>query len=142
MTLKFLGYIEREQVDNLTQALSQHAATATAIETSWQGLVAFTSPRRARIIAASITDTDRKLGALAECFEAEAESIGILRERRAFHPHVTLCRIKQAGDVSTWLTAAELATTPLRFSEVILYESHLRPTGAIYTPIARVPLGG
>lgn len=140
VTLKFLGYVDRENIDTLTGALARHATTIPMIETNWQGLVAFASPRRARIIAASLSDTAGSMARLAECCETAAEALGIPRERRAFHPHVTLCRIKQPGDVSGWLLGVELSKLPLRFEEVILYESRLRPTGAIYSPIARVAL--
>lgn len=141
LTLKFLGYLEAERVEALKAALERHALQCGPIETSFAGLVAFGSARRARVIAASLSDVDRRLAGLAECFEVEAEKLGIPRETRAYHPHITLCRIKRPGDVSEWLTKAALSQAALTMNEVILYRSELRRSGAEYTAIARARLG-
>ena len=63
---------------------------------------------------------------------------GFRREDRPFRPHVTLGRWRDRGRRPA-APALDLGTT--RLGPVILYQSELRPQGAVHTPLREFPLG-
>jgi RNA 2',3'-cyclic 3'-phosphodiesterase len=67
------------------------------------------------------------------------EGLGVYeRERRAWLPHVTVLRFRQRPR----LTPAQPDLGRFSPSEVALYHSVLRPTGAQYEVVESIPLGG
>ena len=60
------------------------------------------------------------------------------RRRRPFRPHLTLGRWRDRAPHPE-LPAVDLGTT--RLETLVLFESDLRPGGAVYTPLARFALG-
>jgi 2'-5' RNA ligase len=140
VTLKFLGWVSQERAEELAGLVVRHAAACTAIDTSFAGVVAFSSPRRARIVAAALSDAEHCIARLFAALEGDLELLGIPREERVFRPHVTLARIKRPGDVREWLAAAELGADAVRFGELVLYRSRLGPHGSTYEPLARAAL--
>ncbi len=86
------------------------------------------------------------LAALADAVERAFTPLGFAPEPRAFRAHVTLGRVRSPRGLAR-LTAAIAAAGAPEFGswtveDVVLYRSHLRPSGAVYEPLARVPLGG
>jgi 2'-5' RNA ligase len=140
VTLKFFGWTDVAHVERLSVAVTALAAT-TRIPTQLSRVIALGKVRRARIVAAELTDAEGRMAALAERFEVEGEAIGIARETRRFLPHVTLIRIKRPCDVGDWLNAAQLPTLETTLDEVVLYQSILHPTGAEYRALATARLG-
>jgi 2'-5' RNA ligase len=76
--------------------------------------------------------------------EAAAEGAGFARERRPWTVHLTMARLK-----SQWPKTAvdrflewgdELDLEVFTCREVVLFESDLRPEGAVYTALERLPL--
>lgn len=76
--------------------------------------------------------------------ERACRSAGIAAEGRKFAPHVTLARLnRSAGPVGGWLQRhGAFASQEWLADHMILYESHLSPKGAEYTPVIRYPLNG
>jgi len=71
------------------------------------------------------------------------EKIGFLKEKRAFNGHLTMGRIKGGIDTEK-LTAAmeahsEFESVPFLARELVLFQSDLRPSGAVYSRLRRVP---
>ena len=76
---------------------------------------------------------------LRELYEAVGEALeseGFLRERRRFHPHITLMRFNKPlrrGVASRWLQAhLDFYTEPARIDQFALFESLLKPDDALY----------
>jgi 2'-5' RNA ligase len=70
--------------------------------------------------------------------------LGFAREQRGFRAHLTLGRVKDRRNRLA-LTEAMIKLETVEFdsfdvTEIILYKSDLRPTGAIYTKLHRMPL--
>jgi 2'-5' RNA ligase len=91
-----------------------------------------------------VTEGGAPLTALHAGLEAALAERGIPPEGRAFHPHVTLGRARQArgatglGDL---LTGAGEALGETRVEAVHLMRSDLDPAGARYDVLAREALG-
>jgi 2'-5' RNA ligase len=76
--------------------------------------------------------------------ENALEPLGFAREKRGFRPHLTIGRVKDRRRLQSLVDAvATLDMEPFNSfdaDEIILYKSDLRPTGAIYTKLHRMPL--
>ena len=108
-----------------------------AFEVRLAGAVAF-PPRRARVIALDLAP-HAPLAAAAEALERAAVACGFEPERRPFRPHLTLGRFKHSVPRPK-LPELDLGRTTLR--TLTLFQSELRPDGAVYTPLERYALRG
>ena len=87
-----------------------------------------------------LDDEERRAGALADDVFAALEELGVYeRERRQWLPHVTVLRFRGRPPR---LTPALPDLGPVSPSEVALYHSVLRPSGAQYEILESVALGG
>jgi len=143
LTLKFLGEIDLEAVPLINEAMERvcawHAPTSFLV----RGFGCFPSARNPRIFWTGIESADLTLRGLQQDLEAELEKIGFKQERRAFKPHLTLARIR--GPLPRWSLdelQQDLVLGEQDVGEIILFQSELKPTGAIYVPLAKVPLLG
>jgi 2'-5' RNA ligase len=141
VTLKFLGWTRADAVAAVKHALAPALEQVKPFEVEAVGGGAFPSAAHARILWVGVRDPSGALGALAGEVEARMEAIGYAREARAYHPHVTIGRVKEPGDASALL--AQVGTQSFgtsRVSDVTVYESTLKSTGSEYTPLFRLPL--
>ncbi len=71
----------------------------------------------------------------------ESETLGFPRDRRAYHPHVTLARSNKIL-VSIPKLDEIVGYKPILVSHITLFESKLTQTGSTYTKVGEVRLGG
>jgi len=131
LTLKFLGDIDEEQSKTIGAAVSD-AGQRAAPRIALAKLDAFPSLSRARVAIVSIEGPE--ILPLATAMDDVAFAIGIEREERAYHAHITLARLKEPSDVRAWLASESIAGDALA-TAITLYRSDLSPKGATYTPI-------
>jgi 2'-5' RNA ligase len=140
LTLKFLGEVSADRIAAIRSVLDDVSALHPSFLLEFSGTGTFPAgTRRApRVIWAGIS-RNRHLEALHTDLEASLEEIGYPRERRRFHPHLTLGRIKASHGLEAALEflkrkkEAEFGT--MRAGSIVLFESVLRPTGAEYSRI-------
>ncbi len=134
LTLHFIGETPEAVARAYQRALKQ--VEAPAFDLRIAGVGQFPIEARPRVIWAGVENRPA-LRALYEAVGQALESEGFRRERRRFHPHITLMRFKKPlrrGLASRWLRAhLDFYTEPVRVDEFALYESELKPSGAVYT---------
>jgi 2'-5' RNA ligase len=139
LTLKFLGSVPADRVDRLAAGALAKLGRVARFQVALAGFGAFPNARAARVLWLGVTDGAAALARVARKLDAAAARIGVPREKRPFHGHVTLGRLREPARV-----ALERATCPevpaFSVEEVVLYESRPSPTGSHYVPLARVPL--
>lgn len=169
ITLKFLGEIPEEDVGQIVGHVESSLARAGLVVPRAQlgGLGLFAGPERPSVVFAEVLAERVAEGAgapephalrepselvrLQAALEGWHEELGIPREPRAFHPHLTLARIKNAPPDRDGSRARGLRELLARYSarrygpvfaieELILFESRLGPKGAVYEPLARLPV--
>ena len=145
VTLKFLGSTADEQVEPVVEALRRVAAESVRPRAVVQGVRAFPSRERPRVVLAAIGQGEVAVVQLAEAIETAVEPLGFSREDRPQVPHVTLARVERAspsGPLTTWIeTATAEPLGAVADGQIILFESQLSPGGSVYTPLASLPLG-
>ena len=144
LTLKFLGEVAESRRDELRRALATAVAGHGPIALAAAGAGAFPTLRRPRVVWVGISQGMPELSALAGAVDRALEPLGFAREARAFSAHVTLGRVrspKALEPLSRAIQAAERRDLGAWTGhEIVLYRSRLRPTGAVYEVLERVPL--
>lgn len=140
LTLKFLGEIEEARVDPLRRDLEAGAARHPAPRLQIVGIGAFPEQGPPRVVWAGCRGLDP---GIADAVDVAAARQGVLRESRAFVPHLTLGRVKAAGRLREAIGAArERRFGRMAPKELVLFRSTLRPSGAVHEAVARIPFRG
>ncbi|MCS6926323.1 MAG: RNA 2',3'-cyclic phosphodiesterase [Candidatus Binatia bacterium] len=142
LTLKFLGDIARQQVEPIVHALHQALASHPPLRLSAQGLGAFPNLRKPRVLWAGIDGEG--LMALREAVDTALMALDFPPEEREFTPHLTLGRVRSLRGWERVLAVMKRHEQAY-FGEstvdhVTLYQSTLRPEGAVYSALGVIPL--
>ena len=144
LTLKFLGNVATTQVDEIAAAAARELRDQQSLTLNVAGLGVFPNKRAPKIIWAGIQGEVERLSHVQGLLESALEKLGFPREQRAFRPHVTIGRIKdrrRSQGLLQVMTSVQLPEcNSFDVDQIILYKSDLRPTGAIYTKLHRMPL--
>lgn len=140
LTLKFLGDITRSQVEPILGALQEVVQQQQALHLVAQGLGAFPSLRRPRVVWVGLKGEG--VTELSEAIETALMPLDFPPEEREFTPHLTLGRVRSPRGwerVFSLIKEHEQAYFgESLIDRLILFQSDLRPDGAIYTPLGSV----
>lgn len=143
LTVKFLGDVEETTIDLIARALRQHIAPFPRFTINAKGLGVFPDVKRPQVLWVGLEGIH--LAELASTVETALKPLGFEPEKRGFKPHLTIGRWRER-DKSTAKFIAELerwAGYEFGKSEVrniILFQSMLRPEGAIHRPLEKILL--
>ena len=144
LTLKFLGEIDPGVIDAITER-TEAVVSGINMFTVWiGGGGGFPDLKRPRILWVGVEDSHGLLTKLQEELEKKLEGVGFQREKRVYHPHLTLGRVRSGRvgrlDAETLKVLESCEVGSLVVKEITLFRSHLKPTGAEYTKLRTVPL--
>lgn len=143
VTLKFLGEVSEEKIDAVYSATQVGCQGRKTFRISLKGLGGFPNLKRPRVIWVGTSQGEKELVDLQSRIETELEKKGFPKEERKFTPHFTIGRIKFPKGIETLsekVERAEFATPEFEVKEIVIMQSQLHPSGAIYTPLKKVPL--
>lgn len=140
LTLKFLGDIREEALEDLRALLGEACAGRRSFDVGLLGLGAFPSARHARILWAGVGAGSEELRSLAADLDAAFAPLGFEREKRSYNPHLTLGRIR-GRPASLDLSSPETRELRFRAQRVELVKSTLTSEGAVYKTIETFALG-
>ena len=147
LTLKFLGDTPPEQTPAIAQAMRMAAASFEPFTLLVAGLGCLPNQRQPRVLWVGVPAVPKALAGVQRALDLHLARLDYPRETRAFSPHLTLWRVddRAAAVERQALSAllnrtqvAELGSMPVQ--EVVLFQSDLRPAGAVYTALARASL--
>jgi 2'-5' RNA ligase len=141
VTLKFLGWTRVATLGAVQDALvaATRGVTRLAFRTSRIG--AFPSMERANVVWAGVEEEGGalRLAELARQIDAAMAELGFAAERRAFHPHVTLGRLRDSRPLREVVSpVAEQMFGETRIEAITLFESEMKSSGSVYTEISRI----
>jgi len=142
LTTKFIGEFPEERLEELKAALGA-VPPPGALRIAIRGLEWFPNADRPRVLVAGI-EAPAGLAVLARDTEAACAKLGIEADKKHYHPHLTLARIR-AGEPVSLLKNAILELPSIDFGtfsagQFHLYQSQLSPGGSTYTKLATFPL--
>ncbi|GAB4452355.1 MAG: RNA 2',3'-cyclic phosphodiesterase [Anaerolineae bacterium] len=150
LTLHFLGDVTADRLEPIQAAMRAAAETVPPFALRLGGLGCFPNTSRPRVIWVGLTEANSSLSSLhAALGQKLAEAIDFAPETRPFSPHLTLGRVKSGIPKRHLPTLSQalqqeqrrvgkLADLPV--TEICLFQSELRPTGAVYTRLFSSPL--
>jgi 2'-5' RNA ligase len=156
VTIRFLGQIAEQQVDEIGKALSRVVGQMEPFEVGVRGLGAFPSTRKASVIWAGVDDPAGRVAEVAEAIETAIGRFGVAgKEPRPFRAHVTIGRSKGGVDAREALrppssSSSSSSSSPSpspsdqtfgRFvvDRLHLYESQLGSQGSTYVLRCNAP---
>lgn len=143
ITLKFLGWTRPEAAEAVRDVCAAAVAGQPRFQFTTRGVGAFPKLDRARVVWAGVDEPGGHLIRLAAALDQAVAGLGFEQETRAFHPHVTLGRLRQPSDVSRLLgPVSEKMFSKTSVETVVLYKSVTKSTGSEYLAEAEWPLGG
>ena len=139
LTLKFLGDIQPGDVERIGVAMADAVSEFGPIALAVRGIGVFPGIKRPRVIWVGIGGDTQALFALQTRLEENLVPLGFPREKRAFKAHLTLGRIKHAGnpEIIRQMTDefTDLRSEDIILKQLILYKSDLKPSGAVYSQL-------
>jgi 2'-5' RNA ligase len=97
LTLRFLGDTEDPSVSGVTAAMDRVAATFSPLSLTLAGTGFFPTAHKPRIAWVGVNGQVDALAQLESALSAELMGLGIAREPRPFHPHLTLVRMRHSS---------------------------------------------
>jgi 2'-5' RNA ligase len=147
LTLRFLGEIDPPTSEGLIRRLTPVVAAAPPFEFVLEGVGAFPSTARPRVVWRGVTRGAEELGGLAQSVRDAVELAGVPADPAPFIPHVTLFRVRSPRErerATRMLTPGALVPPAqvVPVESVHLVESELTPAGARHRSRALFPLAG
>ncbi len=138
LTFKFLGWTRLETIGAIEDALDRATRGTPRITFRTTRIGGFPSIDKASVLWAGVEEGGA-LGELATQIETAMTGIGYAAETRAFHPHVTLARMRETRLLKeVVLPVAEQMFGDTRIEAVTLFESETKSSGSVYREISRI----
>jgi 2'-5' RNA ligase len=141
-TVKFLGNTNPDLLDLLKEKASILSASCPVLRIRYRGLGCFPSLRDPRVVWVGMEEPEGNLAALHRDLDRALADLGIEPEQRAFHPHLTLGRVRGRRNLDHLIRLLEsltLENEPAPLTELLLMKSDLRPSGSVYTTLQAFP---
>ncbi len=145
MTLQFIGYIDENKAVDIIRNIQTITETYKPFSVKYKSLGTFPSPDKPRILWIGVGEGSTKLKAIAKEIQRINKRSGINPDSKPFHPHVTICRIKEADGKKV----AKFIRKYKNFSfgeetveRIALIKSTLTPVNPVYTVIEEFYLRG
>ena len=145
ITLKFVAEADERQAEALDRSIGQAANLHSSFDAAISGTGAFPNFRNPRVLWLGVGTGAEQVETIAGSLESICEKQGIPGEKKRFHPHLTIGRLRQFGRKA--INIGELlrdgfGPAAFRVERLTLYESSLSPTGSTYTVLSRHDLNG
>lgn len=139
VTLQFLGEVPEAEVPELREALTGVAVEPFMLNVTDLGTLP--SHESASVIATELSGQMDVLEQLVNAIQLATRPLGFAPERRAYHPHVTLARLRPSRPLRRELDAFSFRPPPpFLVTEFVLVHSTLSASGSRYQPLARFEL--
>lgn len=146
LTVQFLGNVSEEQVPAVSTALQNSMAGIAPFKLILEGVGAFPSVERPRVLWVGISGETTSLFLLHRQVQREMGLLGFEPEKRKFSPHLTLARARSPYGFSDVMEQAQGVTGTgkvfgtARIASIELMLSELQAKGPRYLVLSRVPL--
>ena len=94
VTIQFLGDVPSEQISEITQHMIAAARDFETFMVDFSEPGVFPDNRKPRVVWLGLHDKDHRLMAIQQQVTQRMKFLGYLPDKRRFHPHLTLGRIK------------------------------------------------
>ncbi len=147
LTLKFFGDIYEKEIVPISEIITENTKSAETISLNGGEIGVFPNLGRPRVLWLGLNGDIERLSILQEAIDIDLEVYGYKKERRKFSPHLTLGRVKSFRGGIMNLSQVIKRGGDYRAGQfsskgLTLFQSDLKPGGAVYTKLAYFPFGG
>ena len=146
LTLKFFKEFAVADTEPVRQKLEQELMNTGTSQVVIQGGGSFPHNRNPRVLWLKLRPAD-EIKTIAKTFENLSENFGYNKERRPFHPHITIGRVKKRATadekrrISDSLSLLDqFHSRPFELNKILFIRSELTPQGPIYTDLFEIDL--
>ena len=138
ITLKFLGEVGNAQLDQLIKSV--HNVRVEPFHMLLSGLGVFPKSNRPRTVWIGVENGASELTKVFSDIEMKLVNMGFDAERRSFHPHLTVCRVRSGRNRAQLVeeiarkVGYELGV--VQVGKIVLKKSVLTQRGPIYSNLA------
>ena len=146
LTLKFLGEVKEEKVEEIISELDDIARTFRPFELSIKDIGAFPKIEYPRVIWVGLDKGAGESKSLAEAIDERLSKLGFAKESRPFASHLTIGRVRSSKNkeaLKEKILSYDLS--PMTYDlirSITLFKSTLTPQGAIYTKLHEAKFAG
>lgn len=144
LTLKFLGDIDLTATAEVCRAVARAVEPVEPFELNVSGAGAFPGVERPRTVWLGARDGAPQLVDLAERVDTALIPLKFKPERRPYHPHLTLGRVRGSKNLPALseaiIAAANFEAGVIAIDELVVFASHLERGGPHYEPLGHIPL--
>lgn len=148
LTLKFLGDIDSGILEKVKLALEEIASRHKPLWIRYSGFGFFPNSGNPRIIWVGCTPLSPELNHLYSDIEDSCNNLGFEKEKREFHPHITIGRVKQrsgkdrraVADLTNRIENSTFDTIEDEAQSILLMKSDLRPGGSEHSILKQFSL--
>ena len=147
LTLQFLGDVAQNDLAGVCEAVGRAVADRSPFEISLWGANAFPHRGRPRTLWLGVDEGSESLSRLQRVVQSAVRKLGFPPEHRAFHPHLTLGRVRRPSPTLQHLTERLRAQQDFPagrspVEQVVVFASYLDRHGPTYQALHRAPLSG
>ncbi len=145
LTVKFLGDVDSNELQSLTEAVEKTAQQFSSFNLQISQTGVFPSKRNARILWLGIDDEHGSLQKINDILETECRQKGFVEENRKFKAHLTIGRLREPNKSKELIERhlnKTFAAVKFEVSEIVIYESRLQKSGSIFTKYKNINLQG
>lgn len=147
LTLKFLGNIAVDNVNEIIEAINRASKGISPFQVETTDLGVFPNLRNPRVFWLGIGGNLDSLINLQKRIDDVMKPLGFVPEKRAFTPHLTLARIRESASLQNRREFSDLIDRAhfdikckIGINSISLMRSQLLPGGAVYTCLGEVKL--
>ena len=143
MTVKFLGEVPENKVEEVKASLDRVAKRHSAFDAKIKDLGAFPKIEYPRVIWAGLGEGEAGSKDIAKDVDEELSKMGFEKESRPFAAHLTIGRVrtpKNKDRLKDKMETCKLPALSCKIDGIILYQSTLTPQGSIYTKLHEAKL--
>jgi 2'-5' RNA ligase len=147
LTLKFLGEIDDEKANSLSQAIEDIAKRHSVFTLHIAKLGAFPKRESPRVIWVGIGQGDEQVKKIALALEEKIALLGIPKEERPFSSHITIGRTRSMFNRQNLIQELKkledsfaLDVKEFLVDKLTLFKSTLTPRGPLYTILKEASL--
>ena len=136
LTLHFLGNIDTSRIDILNESITVIVGKLPHFQIKPRGIGAFPNTKSPRIIWVGIAGDTTELMTIQERIGFELEKLNVAVEKRKFHPHLTIARVKSDKNKHIMAKTLEEFSPPqfneISICEITFFKSILSPNCSTY----------
>ena len=142
ITIRFLGDLGESGVRRAGESVRRGAGSHLAFSARLEGMGAFPSRNRPRVLWAGLTEGAGEATLLAKSVNQILQRDGFGPPDKPFRPHITLARVRERAQGLEAFGSYVPPPPPeaAALDRIVVMKSDLHPTGARYTPLEEIRL--